>query len=190
MRLLSDAFLCLLYSYLSPACYLACKPQGNRLSQSKFLQCLAGDGSFTSLSICIIDHSNIAGFAFCAAFIFLPCLQQQHKPKQTEGQLSPRGQGILKKSSSEHAAVAMPTQAPQDHAMSYPHALQLYMVVNALKSLHKACSGTPSLVKKHTLFTIFISDLDDGIKCNLVKFADDTKLSGEADTSEGRATPQ
>ncbi|GAB0189355.1 hypothetical protein GRJ2_001400800 [Grus japonensis] len=34
------------------------------------------------------------------------------------------------------------------------------------------------------------SDLDDGIKCTLMTFPDDTKLSGEVDTSEGRATLQ
>lgn len=40
------------------------------------------------------------------------------------------------------------------------------------------------------LFNIFISDLEDGIKSILMKFAENAKLRGKADTLGGRATLQ
>lgn len=47
----------------------------------------------------------------------------------------------------------------------------------------------PQRLKLHpTLSNIFISDLDDGIKCTLMEFADDAKLRGEVGTLEGRTT--
>ena len=40
------------------------------------------------------------------------------------------------------------------------------------------------------LFNVFINYLDDGIECNLTKFADETKLGGVADTPAGCAAIQ
>lgn len=40
------------------------------------------------------------------------------------------------------------------------------------------------------LFAIFISDLDNGTKCVLMKFDNDTKLSGEVNSLEGKVTLQ
>lgn len=52
-----------------------------------------------------------------------------------------------------------------------------------------AKGGVPQGLKLGpTLLSIFISDLDNGIKCTLMEFADDAKLSGEVGTLEGRTT--
>ena len=68
---------------------------------------------------------------------------------------------------------------------------QKVLISGAESSWRPVTAGVPwGLVPDLVLFSIFISDLDEGIESTPSEFAEDTELGGVADTLEGFATIQ